>query len=308
MAAKRVWLLLTIAGLLLAACGSTVTGSLAPPGTPTEGTAVVPQEAEEIVSAIEQDLAEQLNIETDQIQIVSVEAVEWPDASLGCPQPGMMYAQMITPGYRVELQAEGKTYVYHTGPGGFVRCEEEQRFEEPAKDLRLEPETSALVEQARSDLSKMLGVALDEITVLSIKEVQWPDSSLGCPQPGMSYLTVVTPGYEILLQVGDKTYSYHADRKRAIYCPQEEKGTVDSQQLALNAALSDLAQKLDIPVDSITVEKIETVEWPDASLGCAKPGRMYAQVITPGYLIVLSAQGQEYEYHTDRVQAILCQR
>ena len=308
MAVKRVWLLLTIAGLLLAACGSTATGNSAPPGTPVEGAAVVPQEAQEIVSAIEQDLAEQLNIKTDQIQVVSVEAVEWPDASLGCPKPGMMYAQVITPGYRIELQAEGKTYVYHTGPSGFVRCENGPAFEEPAEDVRLEAETSALIEKARSDLSRMLGTAPDRITVLSIKEVEWPDSSLGCPQPGMSYLTVVTPGYEILLQVGDKTYTYHADRKRVIYCPQEEKGTVDSQQLALNAALSDLAQRLDIAADRITVKKIEAVEWMDASLGCPEPDKMYAQVITPGYLIVLSAQGQEYEYHTDRMRAILCER
>jgi hypothetical protein len=36
---------------------------------------------------------------------------------------------------------------------------------------------------------------------------------------------------------------------------------------------------------------------------------MYAQVITPGFLIVLAAQGQTYEYHTDqKATVVLCNR
>jgi hypothetical protein len=45
--------------------------------------------------------------------------------------------------------------------------------------------------------------------------------------------------------------------------------------------------------------RVEAREWSDASLGCPKPGQMYAQVITPGYLVVLEAGGQRLEYHTD---------
>jgi hypothetical protein len=36
---------------------------------------------------------------------------------------------------------------------------------------------------------------------------------------------------------------------------------------------------------------------------------MYAQVITPGYLIILAAEGQQYEYHTDQAaNVVLCQQ
>ena len=45
----------------------------------------------------------------------------WRTSSLGCifitgscPQPGFMYAQVITPGYRVVLEYAGKQYIYHT--------------------------------------------------------------------------------------------------------------------------------------------------------------------------------------------------
>jgi len=77
---------------------------------------------------------------------------------------------------------------------------------------------------------------------------------------------------------------------------------------AVELAKADLARRLEISVSEILVISVEAVDWPDTSLGCPEPGMMYAQVITPGYLIVLEAAGQTYEYHTDRSdQVVLCQ-
>ena len=53
-----------------------------------------------------------------------------------------------------------------------------------------------------------------------------------------------------------------------------------------------------IPYAGPTLIFIEPVEWPDTSLGCSKPDRMYAQVITPGFKLVFEYQGRQYEYHT----------
>jgi hypothetical protein len=79
---------------------------------------------------------------------------------------------------------------------------------------------------------------------------------------------------------------------------------------AVAAAVADLAQKQGIPVDAITVQSVEPMEWGDTSLGCPQEGFMYAQVITPGYLIILEAQGQTYEYHTDAQgqSVVLCEQ
>lgn len=59
------------------------------------------------------DLAHRLKLPLDQITVISAETVTWPDASLGCPQPGMMYAQVLQAGMRILLSAEGHTYHYH---------------------------------------------------------------------------------------------------------------------------------------------------------------------------------------------------
>jgi len=76
----------------------------------------------------------------------------------------------------------------------------------------------------------------------------------------------------------------------------------------LQAALADLATKLGIAADQITLVSMEMTNWSDTSLGCAQEGMMYAQVITPGYLIMFEAAGQMYEYHTDEtINVVHCE-
>jgi hypothetical protein len=61
------------------------------------------------------DLSERLMVSIDEIEILAFEAVIWPDASLGCPQPGMEYIQVQREGYRITLGYAGQEFVYHGG-------------------------------------------------------------------------------------------------------------------------------------------------------------------------------------------------
>ncbi len=69
---------------------------------------------------------------------------------------------------------------------------------------------------------------------------------------------------------------------------------------AVVAAVQRLAEDRGIPPEEIAVVSWEPVDWPDTSLGCPEPGMMYAQVIVPGYLVILEVQGGLYRAHTDR--------
>lgn len=72
--------------------------------------------------------------------------------------------------------------------------------------------------------------------------------------------------------------------------------------------IADLTARLGVPADNIEVVSTEEVNWSDAGLGCPLPGFMYAQVITPGWLIVLTAEGETFEYHTDQARSVvLCE-
>lgn len=82
--------------------------------------AAIPRGAEEAVDLCKRDLTHTEGIARETIVVLSVETKRWPDASLGCPKPDMVYAQVITPGFLVVLEARGLTFEYHTDAGRFV--------------------------------------------------------------------------------------------------------------------------------------------------------------------------------------------
>jgi hypothetical protein len=67
----------------------------------------------------------------------------------------------------------------------------------------------------------------------------------------------------------------------------------------VDIAKKDLSERLNIQIVDIRLVKEEAVDWPDTSLGYSEEGMNYAQVITPGFRIILKAQDKLYEYHSD---------
>jgi hypothetical protein len=41
------------------------------------------------------------------------------------------------------------------------------------------------------------------------------------------------------------------------------------------------------------------MDWPNACLGLEEEGEMCAQVLTPGWRVILSAAGEQYTFRTD---------
>ena len=74
------------------------------------------------IALAKKTLAGKLGVAAAAPQLDKAEAVDWADASLGCPEPGMMYAQLITPGYKVSLKVGGKTHDVHVAGTRAVMC------------------------------------------------------------------------------------------------------------------------------------------------------------------------------------------
>jgi hypothetical protein len=87
-----------------------------------------------------------------------------------------------------------------------------------------EPEQLPIVAPARADLAERLAVELEEIEVVTAERVTWPDGSLGCPEPGMSYTQAVVEGSKVVLGHDDRVYVYHAGTDdQPFLCPSEDK-------------------------------------------------------------------------------------
>ena len=162
MSAPRTFLALVVAvGISLSGCGSSTTDaagdasvSITPPAatsTPTddakETTVPVPGDESPItqvepppgelplgpvpdaivsrpqVQAAIADFAERQGVPVDEVTAAGYADVTWPDGSLGCPQPGVMYTQALVPGHQLILQVDDTTASYHAAEGKpFAYC------------------------------------------------------------------------------------------------------------------------------------------------------------------------------------------
>jgi hypothetical protein len=75
-----------------------------------------------------------------------------------------------------------------------------------------------------------------------------------------------------------------------------------SQQDIVDRARRDLAQRLGMTETGIDLELAEQTDFPDAALGAPIEDEMSAQVITPGWRIMLQANGKTYEYRANARQ------
>ena len=83
---------------------------------------------------------------------------------------------------------------------------------------------------------------------------------------------------------------------------------IDPELQLVVEARTDLAARLGVELDSITVADARSVTWGDRSYGCPEPGMRYLPGIIEGVLVVLEADGRTYEYHGGEGAALfLCE-
>lgn len=105
--------------LLFAACSPQAQATEPPPAIEEPATQISENLTPAQQAAIE-ELAQNLGLTEDQINIVSTEAVEWPDSCLGISEDETACAEVITPGYRVVLEGMGNQVEYRTNEEGTV--------------------------------------------------------------------------------------------------------------------------------------------------------------------------------------------
>jgi hypothetical protein len=116
---KNALLSIFIMHMLLAACSPQATATELP-GDAGAGATQPSENSTAAQDAAVAALSKNLGLDASQIKVVSTEVVEWPDACLGITQEGVACAQVVTPGYRIVLEANGKQVEYHTNQDGTI--------------------------------------------------------------------------------------------------------------------------------------------------------------------------------------------
>lgn len=310
---RYLWVLIVLLSVLGMGCGR-----LSPPGAQPEQAPVeqptrtplivIPEDAEELVQKARQALAARLDQMDEAITLIDVESAEWPTAAMGCPESDKMYAQVITPGYIVRLKTNGEVYEAHVSRRGqVVFCDEEQE----SMKMEVPAEADRAVMAAKQDLASRVGVDVEDVQIAEIEAVEWPDSSLGCPEPGKMYLQVITSGYRVVLQAQGQTFEYHTDRgDRAVFCGQGVVGTPSQRQRlqdirsVVERARDDLARREEIDPAAITVLEAAPVSQIDQLAPCPEADQLDDS--GRAYQIVLQVEGARYVYRARGESVVLC--
>jgi hypothetical protein len=150
---------------------------------------------------------------------------------------------------------------------------------------------------AVTSLSDQLSLAVDQIKLVSTEAVTWPDGCLGIVRVGVMCTQAEVPGFKIILDAEGQEYEYHTNEDGSVVLLAEgdqNSGAVEDM------VIKQLAANLGLQESDITVVSSKEIEFGDACLGVAMEGVMCAQVVTPGRITVLEANGVEYEYHTSQ--------
>jgi len=189
----------------------------------------VDETSDKAVALARDALSRQLGTVVDSTSVVDVVAMSWPDSSLGCPKPGMMYSPVLLSGHLVRLRVSNVVYAVHVGAGEAIVCGQDSAPDGTSRQppSRGKTDSSAatvalglrLAEQARTALASRLEVPRSRVTIDSYRAMTWPDASLGCPSVGEPLSPQPTKGFLIQLRVGRQSYPFHSDLTRVVECP-----------------------------------------------------------------------------------------
>lgn len=128
-------------------------------------------------------------------------------------------------------------------------------------------------------------------TVTNTPIPQTPTATL-TPLPRASDLSTATPGVE------DITATTPAD--------QSSTDPVAAELVGL--AQRRVSETVNLPVRRIQVVEVKSYTWTDVSLGCPLPDESYLKQDVDGYRIVLSANNQQFIFHTDFDRVVACDK
>jgi hypothetical protein len=214
------WLLLQGGPFLSLACVPHV-GSAAP-GSDHAADAAQEPAAEKRKLAIVRALAflRTAGVDPSLLTVTSAEPVTWPDSSLGCPQPGIQYLQMLTPGYRIELHGAQGDYLVHVAGNRSIVCTGKagapSRLTRPLVPVR---DIDLMTQRAREMLAAAMHAPAEQIRVVGFQPQVWPDTGLGCPATAQSSVPGRVSGFRIVLEHGGREYTFNTDLHRVIACP-----------------------------------------------------------------------------------------
>lgn len=172
------------------------------------------------------EAARQLHAAAGEFTVVTIEPTQWSDSSLGCRKPNAMYQQVMSNGYTVVLERQGKRHQVNVAGSRAVMCEQSGRITGSARQPMPARGLERVTGLARQDLANRLRLDVQHIRVVNVEPRRWTDDDMNCSSGGGSpeadAPAAGTPGgagYRLALSASGRTYFYHTDLRSVRACP-----------------------------------------------------------------------------------------
>ena len=189
---------------------------------PTDASAAGAQAA---VDQARAEVAKQLRAQASEFTVVTVEPAQWSDSSLGCRKPNSMYQQVMSNGYVVVLERQGKRHHVNVAGTRAVICEPTTRLSGTVRQPMSARGLERVTTLARQDLANRLRVDVQQIRVANVEPRHWTDEDMNCTSGGGTPAaaapagTASAVGYRLALNASGRTYFYHTDLRSVRACP-----------------------------------------------------------------------------------------
>ena len=169
---------------------------------------------EEATELAIETLSRKIGAEKPDITVIRLSRFNWPNSALGCPKPGVSYADVVVPGYMALLKHGKQPYRVHIGNGRGIICELSRKPEGLA-GVKLDN----LKKMAIQDLASKMGADPQKITVVGDQTMVWPDTNFGCSSGLEPAVPKTIRGYLIELEFRGQTFEYRTSQNRVLPCP-----------------------------------------------------------------------------------------
>lgn len=245
-------------------------------------------------NAVRRDLARQLRISSGRLRVTKEEFTNWPNSCLGLPSQEELCAQVMVPGWRVEVSNGRQTWIYRTDEQGKLL-----RLETPLERTQIPP--SAVVTAVQQEAARRLNVPVSRLTIVEAQPQTWTDGCLGLPQPNERCMQALVPGWEVMLAARGQRLVYRTTDSGTQVRLNEAASTIPAAELprSVKQAVTQLAaRETGIERSDLRIVKHREIEV-NGCLNLPKPAEVCLEIAESGWQVTVAAGKDQRVYHSN---------
>jgi hypothetical protein len=164
----------------------------------------------------------------------------------------------------------------------------------PAADEARRMPNESVLQAIRQEVKQQFGV--QNISVMSISEQNWPDGCLGLPRGKEACTTAIVPGWRIMVSDRFQTWTYRTNLTGTVLRRENPNRAILPQAVA-RKLIQQVARDTKILPAKLQITEVKTQDF-NGCLGIYEgPNQPCTANIIPGWQAIVTSPTQTYVYH-----------